>query len=103
MPGTPDEIAPLKNIIVGVVAKMADVSPDKIQPDAPLGEDDLDDIDCVMEIEKATGLELADGEAEDILTVNQAIRAFYPYWKKKQQSSDNAAPALPTPPSPHHR
>ncbi len=96
-----EDTAVLQKLIIDVVTKECHTPPSKDPLSTPLGEDDLDATSCFMAIADATDLHPTEEEADNVSTIGDAVRAFYPYWKKKQGAQN--APITPShihPPTP---
>ncbi|MBX6341559.1 MAG: acyl carrier protein [Thermomicrobiaceae bacterium] len=64
--------------VQAVVAEQLGVEPEKVTPDAEfvqdLNADSLDLVELIMQLEEEFGIEISDEEAENIVTVNDAIQ-----------------------------
>ncbi|HLI50202.1 MAG TPA: acyl carrier protein [Thermomicrobiaceae bacterium] len=63
--------------VQAVVAEQLGVDPEKVTPDAEfvqdLNADSLDLVELIMQLEEEFGVEISDEEAENIVTVNDAM------------------------------
>ena len=73
MPETRDIASVVKKIVAGYFDLDASILHDETRFHEDLSGDSLDDIEILMAMEEAFGIEIADGEAEGIATVGAAI------------------------------
>lgn len=63
--------------VQGVVAEQLGVDPEKVTPEAEfvqdLNADSLDLVELIMQLEEEFGVEISDEEAENIVSVNDAM------------------------------
>jgi hypothetical protein len=85
-PKIPADATELVQNIVSVTSMRLDIPRVRVTMDTALGDDDLDKVECVMDIETATGLHLQKGKEIDIQNVRDAVLAFYPLWKSRMQN-----------------
>lgn len=80
-----DPMVSIADKVKGIVVKQLEVSTDQVTPEArfveDLGADSLDQVEVVMALEEAFGIEIPDADAENLATVEDAIR--YIEGKKK--------------------
>jgi acyl carrier protein len=76
-----------------VVSEQLGVKPEEIKPTASfrddLGADSLDAVELIMALEEKFGIEIPDKDAEEMLTVNDAIKYIENKINKPQNIEEN--------------